>query len=137
MLEIINTTMKKNIALIVLTLLVIISVAMWFGNSANFNLQETGILGGIIIVLVFALFVGYKRFLSAKRGEPSEDEYSKTVMQKTSSLSYYLSLYMWLGIMYFSETTAMATSTLIGIGILGMSILFAVSWAYFHFKGIQ
>lgn len=87
--------------------------------------------------MAFALFIGFKRLSSARRGEPSEDELSKKVMQKTASFSYYISLYLWLIIMYFSEKLDYETHTLIGAGIIGMAITFAVCWLIFNFGGIK
>jgi peptidoglycan/LPS O-acetylase OafA/YrhL len=88
-------------------------------------------------VILFAAFIGYKRLSSAKRGEPPEDELSKKVMQKTSSLSYYISLYLWLAIMYFSDRIHYETHTVIGAGILGMAVVFAICWLVFNFRGVR
>jgi peptidoglycan/LPS O-acetylase OafA/YrhL len=93
--------------------------------------------GIIIIVVAFAVFVGFKRLSSTRRGEPAEDELSKKVMQKTSSLSYYISLYLWLAIMYFSDRFKYETHTVIGAGILGMAITFAICWIVINFRGVR
>ena len=91
----------------------------------------------IILVVGFAVFIGYKRVTSAKRGEPAEDELSKKVMLRTSSLSFYISLYLWLVIMYFSDKLKLETHTIIGVGILGMAVTFAICWIYFNFRGVR
>jgi len=58
-------------------------------------------------------------------------------MKKASSLSYFISLYLWLAIMYFSEKLNYETHTIIGAGILGMALVFAVCWLVFNFRGIR
>jgi len=58
-------------------------------------------------------------------------------MQKTASLSYYVSLYLWLAIMYFSDRINYETHTIIGAGILGMAVIFAVCWLFFNFRGVR
>lgn len=93
--------------------------------------------GVIFLVLVFAVVLGFKRLGSAKRGEPAEDELSKKVMQKTAALSYYISIYLWLFIMYIQDKVNLETHSIIGIGILGMAVIFTVSWLVIHFIGIK
>lgn len=111
---------------------------MWFINSNNsFNLKELSPFLVLIIVIGFALFIGIKRLSSIKRGEPIEDELSKKIMVKTSSVSYYFSIYLWLIIMYYSDKTTLENHTLIGIGILGMAIIFAVAWVVIQFRGVK
>ena len=105
--------------------------------SGSVKPMELVNLGVIVIVVLFALFFGYKRLSSARKGEPIEDELSKKVMQKTASLSYYISLYLWLALMYFSEKLNYEAHTIIGAGILGMAIVFAVCWIVFNFRGIR
>ena len=58
-------------------------------------------------------------------------------MQKTSSLSFYISLYLWLAIMYFSDKIDFETHTVIGAGILGMAVVFVICWLVFNFRGIR
>lgn len=130
--------MKKGIIVFVLAALVLATTGLWFfSTSDKFNLAELTGLGVIVLVVAFAVFVGYKRLISAKRGEPAEDELSKKVMQKTASLSYYISLYLWLAIMYFSDKFNYETHTFIAAGILGMAITFAVCWLVLNFRGIR
>ncbi len=130
--------MKRGIIVFIVAALVLFTTGLWF-FSANekFKPFELVGLGILILVVLFALFVGYKRISSAKRGEPPEDELTKKVMQKTSSLSYYISLYLWLAIMYFSDRLDYETHTIIGAGILGMAVIFAVCWLVFNFTGVR
>ena len=58
-------------------------------------------------------------------------------MQKTAAWSYYVSLYLWLAIMYFSDKLHYETHTIIGAGILGMAVIFAICWLIFNFRGIR
>lgn len=91
----------------------------------------------ITLLVVFALFIGVKRISSEKRGEPSEDEMSKKVMQKAASLSYFISLYLWVFMIYIKDKVTMDVEVLMGSGILGMAVIFALSWLYFNFRGIR
>jgi len=130
--------MKKAVIVFIVAALVLATVGLWiFSSSGDFKPADIASFGIIILVVVFAIFFGVKRLTSAKRGEPPEDELSKKVMRKTSSLSYYISLYLWLAIMYFSDKFNYETHTIIGIGILGMAVVFAVCWLVINFTGIK
>ena len=130
--------MKKTIVLFVLIALVLITSGMWFFNSNNgFNLKELSPFLVLIVVIGFALFIGIKRISSFKRGEPIEDELSKKILVKAASVSYYISIYLWLIIMYYSDKTTLENHTLIGTGILGMAIIFAVTWLVIQFRGVK
>jgi len=91
----------------------------------------------ILILIVFALYIGIKRIQSERKGQPAEDELSKKVLSKAASFAFYLSLYMWLAISYLSDSKSMATHTWIGTGIVCMSLLFALSWIYHRIKGVN
>jgi len=130
--------MKKSVIVFIIAALVFITTFIWiFSGSGPVKPMELVNSGVIVIVVLFALFFGYKRLSSARKGEPTEDELSKKVMQKTSSLSYYISIYLWLALMYFSEKLNYEAHTIIGAGILGMAIVFAVCWLVFNFRGIR
>jgi hypothetical protein len=88
----------------------------------------------ILLVAGFAVALAISKLKSAKEGLGSEDELSQLLKDKASSRSYYVSLYWWLIVMYMSDKTSIATDTLIGVGILGMAVLFAGFWIYFNFK---
>jgi len=130
--------MKKTVVLFIIGALVLIATGFWiFSGSSPVEPAEIINLVVIILVVAFALFFGYKRFTSIKKGEPVEDEMSKKIMQKTSSLSYYISLYWWLAIMYFSDRLKFEIHTIIGTGILGMAVVFAVCWLVLNFRGVR
>jgi hypothetical protein len=108
---------------------VLASLALWAlkGHIAGNTLEI--LMAAIIIVLVgFAVFLGVSRLRSHLRREPSEDELSRKVMTRASSLAYYISIYLWLFIMYISDKTSLATHSLVGAGILGMAVIFFVCW---------
>lgn len=113
--------------------------------AALFILKSNGISIGenftlpiiLSVVVVFAIIVGVRRFKSLKQGEPAEDEYSKKIMQKTAAYSFYVSLYLWLVVSYFSEGSEMDTQQVIGLGVVGMAIVFVVSWVFVKLLGLR
>jgi peptidoglycan/LPS O-acetylase OafA/YrhL len=130
--------MKKTILVFVIAALVLTAAGIWFFSSDKAN-GKTDILefGVIVLIVGFAVFAGFRRLSSARRSEPAEDELSKNIISKAAGLSYYISLYMWLGIMYFSDRLKLETHSIIGLGIIGMAVVFTASWLVFNFRGIK
>jgi len=130
--------MKKAVLIFIVAAIVLIACGLWIINSSVITGHKNiASLAVIILLIGFAIFIGFKRFTSVKRGEPAEDELSKKMLTKTSSISYYISIYLWLFIMYFSDKTKFETHTLIGVGIMGMALIFALTWVIIYFRGIR
>jgi len=121
--------MRKTVLLFIASAMVVVGIVMWALNTDISGSPKELIMIGIALILVgFAVYIGIQRIRSLRRKEAAEDELSKKMMLKASSLSYYISLYLWLFIGYFSDVTKLETHTLIGAGILGMALIFFLSW---------
>jgi peptidoglycan/LPS O-acetylase OafA/YrhL len=130
--------MKKAIIVFIVAALVIISIVLWiYSSPMGFKQVDWMHLGIIILLVGFAVFVGYKKLSNAKRGEPAEDELSKKIIQKTAALSYYVSLYFWVLLIFLNDRINLDTEELLGTGILGMAVSFAVCWMIFNFRGLR
>jgi peptidoglycan/LPS O-acetylase OafA/YrhL len=130
--------MKKVVIMFVVVAVVIFITVLWFMNkNTAYKPADLLELGVVILVVGFALFAAYKRLTSAKRGEPAEDELSRRVMQKTAAFSYYISIYLWLALGFFSDRLKLETHTIIGIGIMGMAVSFAICWVIINFTGVK
>ena len=129
--------MKKVFIGIVLTLIILIGFWVLISTEIidkNELLQSSFVL---IIIVGFGLFVTFKRFFGIRKGEPTDDELSKLIMQKSASLSFYVSLYLWLIISYFSNRLNLETEQLIGYGIIGMAIIFVSIWSGLKLIGLK
>ena len=136
MLDLNNKIMKNSIVMIVLVILVIISSILWFVSAKEMvDLIDLLSAGIVLILVVFALYVAIQRIRSIKKGEPAEDELSKSIMLRASSVSFYISIYLWLAVMYFSDHINLESHSMIGMGILGMAITFFLSWLVIKLKG--
>ncbi len=130
--------MKRTIILFVVAALVVSSFTVWLISSGgNLDAMDSLQIGVIIIVLIFALFVGYKRVVSLKRGEPAEDELTKRVLLKTAAYSYYVSLYIWVFLLFIKDRIQFDSDQLIGTGVLGMALTFGIIWMILNFRGIK
>jgi hypothetical protein len=126
--------MRKAIIIAVLAVLVLATMVVWFIKSgATLDFGGSSIMIIQFVVLAFAILVVYRRLKSAKQKLPAEDEMSKRILQRSTATAYHLSLYMWLAFMFFEERIDLERSTLIGAGILGMAIMYGLSWVYHNY----
>ena len=139
MLELNNIfNMKKIILIFVVALLVVLTTLLWMLNSQfSGGIGEIFMFSGVFIIVGFAVFIGIQRIKSYKRKEPIEDELSRKVMIKTSSLSFYISIYSWLFIMYISDKVEVESHSLIGVGILVMALIFFFCWISIKVFGLK
>jgi hypothetical protein len=130
--------MKKSILVIIVSVLVLVATIMWLLNANTpLSFSANAPILVVLVIVVFGLYVGYSRLKSEKRGEPAEDEMSKRIMLKTSSMSFYISLYWWLAVSYFSDRLELETHSLINGGILGMAVIFCLCWIVFKLMGVK
>jgi peptidoglycan/LPS O-acetylase OafA/YrhL len=87
----------------------------------------------MILVAGFALFRAFVRLRATKENLPAEDELSKKILQQGTAASFHVSIILWLVIMYYSDKTKLECHSLIGAGIMGMAIIFALSWIYHRY----
>jgi peptidoglycan/LPS O-acetylase OafA/YrhL len=125
---------RKAVFIICLTLGVLGGVVVWIRSpDKEINLTEVGTVAGVILVVGFALFLAFRRLRSVKENLPAEDEMSKKLLRRSAATSYYLSIYLWLGLMMLADKVDLETHSWIGAGILGMAILYALSWIYHRY----
>jgi peptidoglycan/LPS O-acetylase OafA/YrhL len=126
--------MRKAIFMVVLAVAVIASFAYWLiFHSDKFDTQEMLMIGALVLVVGFALFLAFRRLRDAKENLPAEDEMSKNIMRRGTATAYHLSLFMWLVVMYLSDKTKLECHSLIGAGIMGMAIAFTLGWVYHRY----
>ena len=130
--------MKKTIIVFVIAALVLATMGLWILCTQN-SFKPVDILqfGIIILVTGFAILIGIRRLASAKWGEPTEDELSKKIMQKTAAWSYYASLYLWVAMIFVKDHFKWDTEVILGSGIIGMAVIFFVSWTVIGIRGIK
>ena len=122
---------RKATFIAVLAVSVLVTMIFWFVRSgATLDLAGSSIVIIQFVVLAFAIIVVFRRLKSAKQNLPAEDEMSKGILRKGAATAYYVSLYMWLAFMFFEDRIDLERSTLIGAGILGMAVIYALSWIY-------
>jgi peptidoglycan/LPS O-acetylase OafA/YrhL len=130
--------MKRALIALAVSLIVLVTTALWFFKvEKSITLSEVLTFGIIIVLVGFGLYFAYIRFTGARRGEPAEDELSKKVMQKTAAWSYYVSLYMWVFMIWLKDRVTMDTEMVLGAGILSMAVIFFMCWIIIRLRGIR
>jgi len=130
--------MKRGLIAIAVSLLVLGSAAFWFFGTGDHKIGFEIVSFGVIIVLVgFGLLFAYRRLSAAHRGEPVEDELSKKIIQKTAAWAYYISLYMWVFMIWLKDRVALDTEQILGAGILSMAVIFFVCWIIIRARGLS
>jgi len=136
-LDINNNDMKKSSYVLLIAVLVVVSAILWIAKTGPLAGTDVLQVGVIAILVIFALVFGYRRLTSERRGEPTEDELSKKVMMKASAWAYFISLYMWVFMIWLKDRVAMDTEQLLGTGILAMAVIWALCWLVVYFRGIR
>ena len=110
-------------------------------RKEDFNFQHIAWIGIVFVVLIFSIIVFLSRLKDVKKGMPLEDERSKKVLNMASSRGFYVTLYLLLGISIFEKLFAdiagveqLDAGHVVGIAILGMTIVFICFWFYFNKK---
>ena len=130
--------MKKIIPLLVVSVLVLGTTLIWFMNSGSgLQTAEVWQFAVILLIVAFALYILFTRAKSVNRGEPAEDELSKKILQKASSLSFYISLYIWVAMIVINDRVTMDTEVLLGTGILSMAVAWVILVIFFKIRGLR
>ena len=125
------------ITLVVGTFTMGLGMLAYYFMEGSLLKKDILMFGALILLAVFAIIIGVKRFMGERRGEPAEDELSKLLRQKAGATAYYVSLYFWLALSYIFSTKDIDTESAIGTGIIGMALIFALSWIYHRSKGLK
>ncbi len=130
--------MKKIILPFFISLIIMISIIfIFFNTSLKITLIEKIQFFVILILVCFGFYVGFDRIKSRKLNEPIEDEYTKKILIKTSSISFYVSLYIWVLILIIKDRFIMDIELWIGSGILSMSFIFMLIFFILKIRGLR
>lgn len=130
----------RLIAIAIISIIVIVTGALFAYGSFKEGNMGGGILGIIIalIILSFAIIVYKRGREDLKRGLPLKDERSRRVMEKATSMAFLVSLYVLLAIGFLSENIIkfrdVSQATGISVGV--MALLFLIFWVYYNRKAI-
>lgn len=130
--------MKKLLLPFTISILTLISLFIWINSSKQELLLIEKIQYLVILLLVvFGISIGIGRIKSHSRNEPIDDEMTKLVLMKSSSVSFFLSLFIWIIILILKDRYVYDTEIWIGTGILTMSCVFVFSFFIIKLRGTR
>lgn len=130
--------MKKAFLIWIVSALILLScILLLAGYSSELNISDHLMMGVIGLLVLFGIYIGIKRFSGARRGEPAEDEYTRTILRKASSLAYYVSLYIWVFAIFIKDRITIDTEQLLGCGIIAMGVVFVLFWIVLSLRGVR
>jgi len=131
-----KTTKTLLIILITLTITFISGIAM-YSTMAEVKTMDFVIYAGIFLLVVFSISIYFKRYRDEKKGLTAEDELSQRIKEKAAAYSFGASFYLWTLILLSTLDSDINNEVLIGIGILGMGLIFTGFWIFMNSKGID
>lgn len=135
--------MKKIfLPLFMVTFAMILSGIWIFQTDAMEDVQthliaEYFYVGIISMLFLLGIYTGYTRMKRKKEGFPEEDEMSRKITQKAAATSFYLSLFLWLLLIYFQDWKGTESRILFGYGMIGMALIFVLSWIFYQNRGLE
>jgi len=114
------------------------SAGLWlYSTIETLGTFEITVAVLVALMVIFSLFIGIKRLQDEKKGLTPEDELSKSIKQRAAAMAFMYSFYLWTFIIIFTVDSALRIEIPIGIGIMGMGILFIGFWIYYSKTGID
>jgi len=124
----------RTILVVVILVLVVATFILWITNSEkSFDFGSILMMVIPVIILVYAVLFIRKRWADAREQMPAEDELSRMIRLKSGYASFQISLFLWLVIGSVEDRVALEGHTIIGAGILGMAVIWALCWIYYRY----
>jgi len=125
-----NSAKRKFIAMVSVLVLLLSTLVLWSINAYRQHdapLPELSLQFVILLLLfVFLVPLMIRMRRDIKLGLPIEDERSKKITFLAGYYAYLVSIYLWLGIMYFEEYFTVSSAC--AAAILGSSVTFGLAY---------
>ena len=112
-------------------------LSIWlYQTDKSFDMVAYAILGLSVLIIGINLYIKIKGFKEERMGLASEDELSKGIKEKAAAKAFRYSIFMWVFIILFFIEIEPKAKIVIGIGVLGMAVVFLLTWLYLSMNGI-
>jgi hypothetical protein len=108
-----------------------------YSTMAEIKPIEYIIYAAVGLIVIFGLVRAVKNLKDEKKGLTIEDELSKRIKEKVAAKSFYASFYIWTMIIVFTVDSKIRSEILLGIGVVGMSLIYIGIWLYHNKKGLE
>jgi hypothetical protein len=131
-----KSTKTMMFFLIGLTLTFVVGIAV-YSTMAEIKPIEYIIYVAVGLIVIFGLVRGVKNLKDEKKGLTTEDELSQKIKLKAGANAFNASFYLWAMILLFTIDSNIENEILLGIGIVGMGLIFVGFWFYHNNNGIE
>ncbi len=99
----------------------------------------TDLVQGILMSIIglFGLYQGVSAGWSAWKGDPLKDELTRKIRIKASSISFYISIWVWIGLMFAENNQVRFHSGILGTGLLIMICVYIISSVVIRIRGLR
>lgn len=91
----------------------------------------------IAILFIMGIIYGVKRIRSKEEGFPEDDELSKKIIRKSAGISFYVTLFIWLTLLFVNSFIELDSRLIFSYGFIGMSLTFVITWLIINSQGIK
>jgi len=130
----------KNTKIFLITLILLtISYAggiYVYSTMSEFSPEDYLMFGGFGLLAIIGFLIGLKKYKDESKGRITEDELSTPIKEKAASRAFMYSMFWWTMIMLFTMDTNLSNESIIGIGIMGMGLMFIGFWFYYNNQGV-
>lgn len=131
-------TKHKSLVSFISPVLGIALLGLWaYKTTEPFDAIGYLIFGLGVFLIGFGLYFKIKSFKSEKAGLTSEDELSKRIKEKAAANAFSFSVYMWVFVILFIIDMDPRDKIIIGLGLMGMVLIFFLYWLYYSKVGIS
>jgi len=130
--------MKKiHIPIFILSFVLIISGILIVDpeNNSEPLFLEYIFIGAIVLFMSLGIYFTLQRIKRKEQGFPEDDELSVKISRDASSISYYVSLFLWLILILLQNKINVDYKWLFAFGIIGMSLIYIISLLIINLRG--
>jgi hypothetical protein len=91
----------------------------------------------ILVLFILGIIQGVKRKRATEEGFPEDDELSEKIVRKSAGISFYLTLFIWLILLFINSFVEVDSRLIFSYGFIGMSLTFVITWLVINSQGIK
>ena len=117
---------------------VIVTLSFYLLNAGNIDLNEISLIGIVLIIVAFAIYILWDRIKNVKKGLPAQDERSKLTSYKAGYYGFIAAIWsavfgpLFIEILFDYELSG---SRVTAVVVLVSGFVFAASYLYMYWKG--
>ncbi len=106
-------------------------------DSAHSRTAEIIYVLMLIVLIGLGILLAMRRSRELKMGLPVEDELSRRIMNRAGSITFFISLLIWLILLYIEvhEVIDIEARFLFSYGLIAVCFVFLISWTAINFGG--